>query len=159
MANYMVVDADQLNTNLTTLADKIRTKAAMTDQLSWPGGFNTAIENIPVGIDVKKTSGTFKTNQYGSTIGVNCGFKPDFVYIHCNESYNGTYLSTAFAFQEESRGSILSTSIWVNRIDSYVDFDCNRHSEGFAISAYYYPNDEAAGYSATFNYTAIKYTL
>lgn len=47
MANYKVVDADQLDADLTFVADSIRTKGGTSDQMVFPDGFRSAVENIP----------------------------------------------------------------------------------------------------------------
>ena len=49
MATYKVVDADQLNADMTSVADSIRTKGGTTDALAWPDGYKTAIDSIPAG--------------------------------------------------------------------------------------------------------------
>ena len=49
MATYKVVDADQLNADMTSVADSIRTKGGTTEALAWPDGYKTAIEEIQTG--------------------------------------------------------------------------------------------------------------
>ena len=49
MATYKVVDAEQLNADMTSVADSIRTKGGTTDALAWPDGYKTAIEAIQTG--------------------------------------------------------------------------------------------------------------
>lgn len=49
MATYKVVDADQLNADMTSVADSIRTKGGTTEALAWPNGYKTAIEAIQTG--------------------------------------------------------------------------------------------------------------
>ena len=51
MATYKVVDAEQLNADMTSVADSIRTKGGTTDALAWPDGYKTAIDSIPSGGD------------------------------------------------------------------------------------------------------------
>lgn len=57
MANYIVSDTD-----LTSVANAIRTKGGTSDQLSFPTGFNTAIANISAG-DLPVTAGSFTTQS------------------------------------------------------------------------------------------------
>ena len=47
MATYKVVDAEQLNADMSSVADSIRTKGGTTDALAWPDGYKTAIDSIP----------------------------------------------------------------------------------------------------------------
>lgn len=49
MANYKVIDADQLDSDLTSVADSIRTKGGTTAALAFPEGFKTAIAAIEIG--------------------------------------------------------------------------------------------------------------
>jgi hypothetical protein len=46
MAEYKIVDAKQLETDLTSVADTIRSKGGTSDALAWPEGFIAAIEDI-----------------------------------------------------------------------------------------------------------------
>lgn len=49
MANYKVIDADQLDSDLTSVADSIRTKGGTTAELAFPEEFKAAIEAIETG--------------------------------------------------------------------------------------------------------------
>jgi hypothetical protein len=49
MANYKVIDADQLDSDLTSVADSIRTKGGTTAALAFPEEFKAAIEAIETG--------------------------------------------------------------------------------------------------------------
>lgn len=44
MANYKLVNSDQLDTDMKTVADKIREKAQLSDLLSWPSGYIEGID-------------------------------------------------------------------------------------------------------------------
>lgn len=46
MANYKVVDAEQLDNDLTSVADAIREKSGTDDSLAFPEGFVSAVEGI-----------------------------------------------------------------------------------------------------------------
>ena len=102
MATYKVVDAEQLNADMSSVADSIRTKGGTTDALAWPDGYKTAIDSIPSGV-AKETwvikndaSGEFATTQIAFTsngqkftsIGAN---SPDsrFVWYYGNEEVAG----------------------------------------------------------------------
>ena len=49
MANYKVVDADRLDTDLASVADSIRTKTGVSGELEFPADFKSAIDGIEVG--------------------------------------------------------------------------------------------------------------
>lgn len=51
MANYKLVDADQLDADLKTVADAIREKGGTTDELVFPDGMATAVSEIQSGGD------------------------------------------------------------------------------------------------------------
>lgn len=46
MADYKVVNATQLDADMASVADTIRTKGGTTEELAWPEGFKSAIEGI-----------------------------------------------------------------------------------------------------------------
>lgn len=49
MATYKVIDADQLDADMSGVADSIRAKGGTTEQLAWPDGYKAAIEAIQSG--------------------------------------------------------------------------------------------------------------
>ena len=59
MAVDKLVDSSQLDTDLTSVADAIRTKGGTSASLAFPSGFVTAIGNIPTG------GGTLPLTQFG----------------------------------------------------------------------------------------------
>lgn len=59
MANYKVVDADQLNADLTSVADAVREKSSTSDQMAFPDGFVSAVKGIPDALE-QKLNGTLK---------------------------------------------------------------------------------------------------
>ena len=73
MATYKVVDAEQLNADMSSVADSIRTKGGTTDALAWPDGYKTAIGSIPSGgaketwVIKSSAAGVFATTQIAFT--------------------------------------------------------------------------------------------
>ena len=49
MAYDKIVDSTQLNADLTSVANAIRTKGETSEALAFPSGFVTAIAAIPIG--------------------------------------------------------------------------------------------------------------
>ena len=49
MANYKVVDADQLDADLASVADSIRAKAGTTGEMAFPAGFKSVVDGIQIG--------------------------------------------------------------------------------------------------------------
>ena len=58
MATYKVVDADQLDADMTGLADTIRTKGGTSADLAWPEGYKAAVQAIETGKDVSSVTAT-----------------------------------------------------------------------------------------------------
>ena len=73
MATYKVVDAEQLNADMSSVADSIRTKGGTTDALAWPDGYKTAIDSIPSSgaketwVIKSSATGVFATTQIAFT--------------------------------------------------------------------------------------------
>lgn len=53
MADYILVNKDQFESDLTIVADSIRAKANITDKLEFPQGMKEAVENIQSGGSVE----------------------------------------------------------------------------------------------------------
>ena len=58
MATYKVVDADQLDADMTALANTIRAKGGTNGSLSWPAGYQAAVQAIETGADVSAVTAT-----------------------------------------------------------------------------------------------------
>lgn len=65
MAIDKAIDSSALNSNLTSIANAIRTKGGTSAPLAFPAGFVSAIGNIPTGTPVQTYSGTFRTDADG----------------------------------------------------------------------------------------------
>jgi hypothetical protein len=59
MADYKVVNAEQLDADLSAVADAIRERAGTTEELAFPGGFVSAVEGISNEME-EKCMGTLK---------------------------------------------------------------------------------------------------
>ena len=58
MANYKVVDADQLDKEMTRVANSIRMTGGYTETFAWPDGFIRAIWNIETGKNLSAVTAT-----------------------------------------------------------------------------------------------------
>ena len=54
MAIYKVVDAEKLDADLKSVADKLREKSGTTEEIEFPHGFNDAVDAIQTGGDANK---------------------------------------------------------------------------------------------------------
>lgn len=52
MADYQVVDREQLDADLTDVANHIRAKAEISTPLEWPDGYKAAVDSIPTGVEL-----------------------------------------------------------------------------------------------------------
>lgn len=58
MATYKAVNADQMDADMTSVANAIRTMGGSTETFAWPTGFITAIREIETGKDVSSVTAT-----------------------------------------------------------------------------------------------------
>ena len=155
MANYKLCNSDQLDSDLTTVADAIRSKGGTSAKLEFPSGYITAIDAISTGITVQKKTGTA---SIGSKI--SCGFKPDVVLLTYNKREDEyTYVAGIdFAAINNDNACV---SMWASA-DNYdlYDFYVSRNSVGFKIDESYVqrPSGEISPNRNSISYTAIKYT-
>lgn len=61
-----LVDSTQLDADLTSVANAIRTKGGTSGQLAFPSGFVSAIGNISTGLDIKKLTATVSADTTGT---------------------------------------------------------------------------------------------
>ena len=66
--NYKIVDADQLDADLTSVADAIRIKGKTTASLDFPDGFVGAIDNIKTGDDAPVAEKDVNFYDYDGTL-------------------------------------------------------------------------------------------
>jgi hypothetical protein len=156
MANYMLADADKLDSDLTKVADSIRAKGGTTEPLAFPDGFAAAVNAIVVktGTEIKRTTGTVRS---GNTI--NCGWKPDLVYLSTGGSDNGYPMTACLAFEASGKDN-LNTTTW-NSSDDIIDVYATRNATGFNCNliTYDYDNNWAEStYRNSLSYIAVKYT-
>lgn len=74
MALDKLVDSSQLDTDLTSVADAIRTKGGTSASLAFPSGFVTAIGNIPTGGGAGYATGTVTPTSRVASITFDAGF-------------------------------------------------------------------------------------
>lgn len=75
MASYKMVDADQLDTDLKSVADKIREKSELSNQLVWPSGYIDGIDQLS-SLNFSVVGGTTQpSNPKENTIWVNTDVK------------------------------------------------------------------------------------
>lgn len=65
--NYVVVDKEQLEADLTSVADSIRAKGGTTEALEFPLGMKQAVESIQTGITKPEQEKTIEITENGTT--------------------------------------------------------------------------------------------
>lgn len=124
MANYKIVDADQLDADLESVADAIRAKGETTGALAFPNGFVSAISEIEATATAKVATGEIMMDIYYDDADnvliddttVTCGFKPDLVVIYVPASASTRYTQWAASFSEGSGGR------------TGIDIDCKMYT-------------------------------
>lgn len=67
MAEYVVVDKEKLDSDLTIVADSIRAKGGTTEELEFPLGMKEAVESIKTGITKPEQEKTIEITENGTT--------------------------------------------------------------------------------------------
>ena len=164
MAEFVLVNKEELEAGLTTISDSIRAKAGISEKLAFPAGMKNAVDNIILqqGSQVQRKTGTVTVNNGAAT--VNCGFKPDLVAITgfsvTMDNYGTFECMLCFSFSEttSSRGK-LATCYDVTK--GILIANISVSSSGFSLSNM---TNVAQDFTTTtvnwrtFNYVAIKYT-
>lgn len=170
MADYRVIDAEQLNADLTIVADAIRAKGGTTEQLPFPLGMKSAVEAIQSGgSSVQIVTGEYTTdgNDAGSAY-VYTGFSPDVLIIELPD----TFFNNAWGVpmvndvcvnmsKIEEHTYALHNSLFAEEggEEFTVAIVLYKYPDGFTVATYEgSPNGDSWSPSKTYKYTAIKYT-
>lgn len=116
-----------------------------------------AIESIPTGVTVKKTSENFTTKNGRATIDL--GFKPDIFFFTQNQLDDGHTMTGCLAFAECSNSKV-NTTTW-DKNDNIIDVYATRSATGVSLTMYTYADYvewRDVEYNGTFKYVAVKYT-
>lgn len=159
MANYKIVNADQLDSDLALVADSIRTKAGKTEKLAFPDGFKSIVDGISTGVTVQVKTGTV-TGVSGTAKTVNLGFKPDAVFFTGTDPSYNVKVHAGVAFTEANVKSM--DTLFAPPSTSYIfsSVTVAQTSTGFTvkgvrINTSLQPSNESNRY---LSYIAIKYT-
>lgn len=159
MANYKFVDADQLDEDLASVADRIRSKGGTTSPLAFPDGFNTAIDAISTGVTVQVKTGTV-TGVSGTAKTVNLGFKPDAVFFTGRDAITQVNVHCGVAFTEANVTSM--RTLFASSSTSYLFsvLTVGQTSSGFSVFGQRLSTSgtQTNESNRSLNYIAIKYT-
>lgn len=158
MANYKIVNADQLDSDLALVADSIRSKGGTSEQLAFPDGFKSAIDAISKGVTIQRKTGTVSIS--GTDKSVECGFKPDAVFFTGKDPYGGTTNHGGVAFHESGATSL--GTYFSPPSTSYIMswWTVTQTSTGFKVkgSKLSTSAQQSSESNRSVNYIAIKYT-
>lgn len=159
MANYKIVNADQLDSDLALVADSIRTKAGKTEKLAFPDGFKSIVDGISTGVTVQVKTGTV-TGVSGSAKTVSCGFKPDAVFFTGRDAIMRADVHCGVAFTEANVTSM--TTLFCTSSSSYLFsiLTVGQTSSGFSVSGKRLSTSgtQTNESNRSLSYIAIKYT-
>lgn len=158
MANYKFVDADQLDADLESVAESIRSKGGTSEQLAFPDGFKSAIDAISKGVTIQRKTGTVSIS--GTDKSVECGLKPDAVFFTGTVPYTGEAVHAGVAFTEKNVTSM--ATMFSGPSSSYVlsSFTVTQTSTGFTVKGVKLNTslEQSNESNRSVNYIAIKYT-
>lgn len=171
MALDKLVDSTQLDADLTSVANAIRTKGGTSAQLAFPAGFVSAIDAIPSGGgSIQTATGTFTGDGESSEINIVCAFEPDIIYIYKKAgfsavSYNSisqyficrNFVGASWRSNASNTNSTLGNSSY-NITGTYVSANFSAsYSNGILTCKY---NANSCKWAALeYEYSFVKYTL
>lgn len=144
------------NGTLTVRTSSSTNGGNFTSSTTYKLVYITSVNNLPGtgggggGVTVQRKSGTLDMAA-GEWKGFDCGFSPDMVMIHANQTADGEILQFSASFYEDSRkGRILG---YIYLLPSYemAGIYIQQTDTGFALVIYH-------DTPVTFYYTAVKYT-
>lgn len=146
---------EELNNDMTGLADSIRAKSGIAGMLGIKA-MKAAVDGI--GSSAQRTTGGFTTDKSTGKATINCGFQPDLIYVYLLD-YNGIEegLSIPFGEQKDPAKPYCALGYWANGI---YEITTSRTSTGFSVEVYDLGWGSAHNLvkNKSFNYVAVKYT-
>jgi hypothetical protein len=93
MAVDKLVDSTQLDADLTSVANAIRTKGGTSAYLAFPAGFVSAVQAIPTGGGGAQVAEGTITGSNTDTVSLSVSFEPDMVFLRRSDYDNMTAIS------------------------------------------------------------------
>ena len=158
----MATGLERTVTDINDAYDVIGNKGGTVPNTQATCNLVSAINSIPSGATIKRypTTGTNSVRISGSDTTVNCGFKPDAVFLFGTNPYYGTSVHAGVAFTEANVTSM--ATFFVGSSTSYLlsIITATQTSTGFKIkgtrlSTSCVESDES---NRNINYVAVKYT-
>ncbi len=158
MALDKAVDSAVLDAGLKRVADAIRAKGGMTDNLVFPDGMESAVNAIDKGVKVQTASGSVTTTSAGKAT-MDIGFKPDLLVLKVG-TISGYECNLNLALTEKWTTSKACCVSWYG--DEYM-YEASVDSVGATSTSVYVTGydsswNNGAASKITFQWKAVKYT-
>lgn len=136
MADYLTTD-----TELTSVADAIRTKGGTSAALEWPDGFAQAIEDIPSG---------------GGAQTVIKSVFPNYLWIYSSVTTDGNY-----SYADVEVPATAGTTMYIHTVRDYVLSSITRDDTGTSVpfTEISYSSSSGGVYSFTMPDSSVTYDL
>lgn len=184
MANYKVIDAPQLDADMQSVADSIRSKGGTSALLAWPDGFKAAVDAIYTGIhgrhqpiasglyiftaseevaaqvlgDIESGSRALTAASIGNTIYTSLVINEDRTYVLSGAT---PFASAAISAMENSY-ALMDNYIYVGRKSGSSAFTSSARypiEEGTTISPVYYALSETEEFPEAHKISGLTYEL
>lgn len=144
MAVDKLVDSAQLDADLTSVANAIRTKGSTSADLAFPAGFVSAINAIPTGGggDYEIAVGTVTPASSSSSVTVSVGFDPDGALIYVDP------------YSTEQNATWKRMLVFTDRVDGFATGEIVRYN-----NSAYGTNTSNISQTSTGSYSDGNYTF
>lgn len=135
-----LVDSTQLDADLTSVANAIRTKGGTSASLAFPADFVSAIQAIPSGGggNYEIVGGTVTLAEEASTISVETGFDPDYAWLSISPyDTDVSLLSTSWRTGSSMADRVhkFSTGIIIRNLNGNVNLG-NANNDNSRLGSY-----------------------
>ena len=155
--------ATNLGTEQTNIADAftaVGNKGGTVPESKVSGNLASAIDTILTGATIQRKTGSFTTTSSGAA-SVDCGFKPDAVFIYASRSSDTSRVYYAgVSFLEYGITSVNTILCGPDNSYPFSTYTFTQSNSGFSVSAKKLSTSwsESADANRTINYVAVKYS-
>ncbi len=154
-------EIDRIRGHVADVYEAVKAKGGTLPNTQTSANMFQAVQSIPTntGVTVQEKSGTFTTSSSG-TATVNCGFKPDAVFIYATSSYQNGKSYSAAAFDAYGVTSCATMVCGASSSYAFCNYTITQSSTGFSVTGKRYNTSFSASNDSnrSITYVAIKYT-
>ena len=146
-------------TNIANAFTAVGNKGGTVPSSKVSGNLATAINSIPIGATIQRKTGSFTTDSSGKAT-VNCGFKPDAVFLTGKAASSSDTVHTGAAFYDGNITTVRSYFSGSSRTYVRSDYTVKQTSNGFTVEGKRLNTSftSSADSKRSVGYIAIKYT-